>query len=173
MRLNFYTVNSQYFNYLREVENRIPYVKENRPFLGIIVKINYKNFFAPMCSPKEKHKGMHEQRDFIKMEEGNLGVINLNNMVPIPMSKCTRLDIANIQDNKYKILLQKQLIWCNKHSKQIIDKAQKLYNTVTYSENENSILKNRCCNFKLLERKLIDYLKTDSVYEEVYSYKVS
>ena len=55
MRLELYTVDSKYFNYLREFEPRVPYVKKNRPFIGIILKIHYKNYFAPLGSPKEKH----------------------------------------------------------------------------------------------------------------------
>ncbi len=42
MRLELYTVDSKYFNYLREFEPRVPYVKKNRPFIGIILKIHYK-----------------------------------------------------------------------------------------------------------------------------------
>jgi len=31
-------------------------IKEKRPFIGIILKINDINYFAPLSSPKEKHK---------------------------------------------------------------------------------------------------------------------
>lgn len=173
MRLNLYTVDSSYFDFLREFEQRVPYVKEHRPFLGIILKINYKNYFAPLSSPKEKHKLMHKQRDLIKIDEGKLGVINLNNMIPIPISRCIRLELDKMGDCRYQTLLHKQLVWCNQNSEEIISTAKKLYESICYSDKENSMLKNRCCNFKLLERKCIEYMKENMLHEEEFLYQVS
>ena len=173
MRLNLYTVDSSYFEYLRKFEPRVPFVKEQRPFLGIALKINYKNYFAPLASPKEKHKMMHKQRDLIKIDDGKLGVINLNNMIPIPISRCIRIDLENLGDDKYRTLLKKQLIWCNQNSKEIIKTAEKLYNSICYSDKPDSMLKKRCCNFKLLERKCIEFMKVNTLREEEFLYHVS
>lgn len=173
MRLNLYTVDSEYFDFLRNFEPRVPLVKVHRPFLGIVLKVNYKNYFAPLSSPKQKHTNMHEQRDLIKIDDGKLGVINLNNMIPIPMSRCIRIDLENIEDIKYKILLKKQFLWCNKNSSKVILKAEKLYNSVCYSDKENSLLKKRCCDFKLLERKCIEFMKENTLREEEFIYQVS
>lgn len=173
MRLNLYTVDSNYFDFLRKFEPRVPFVKENRPFLGIVLQVNYRNYFAPLSSPKEKHIIMHEQRDLIKIDEGELGVINLNNMIPIPMSRCIRINLDNITDNKYRTLLKKQFIWCNKNSKEITKTAEKLYNSVCYSDNKDSMLKKRCCDFKLLERKCIEFMKVNTLNEEEFIYQIS
>lgn len=173
MRLNFYTVDSEYFDFLRKFEPRVPFVKENRPFLGIVLKVNYKNYFAPLGSPKEKHKLMHIQRDLIKIDGGKLGVINLNNMIPIPESRCIKLNLKQMGDERYRILLKKQLIWCNKNSAEIITTAEKLYESICYSGKVDSTLKNRCCNFRLLERKCIEYMKENTLCEEEFLYKVS
>lgn len=173
MRLNLYTVDSEYFDFLRKFEPRVPFVKEHRPFLGIVLKVNYKNYFAPLCSPKEKHKAMHKQRDLIKIDDGKLGVINLNNMIPIPESRCIRLELKNMGDTKYQILLNKQLIWCNQNSEEIIATAEKLYESICYFDEENSMLKGRCCNFRLLEKKCIEYMKENTLQEEEFLYQVS
>lgn len=173
MRLNLYTVESKYFDFLRKFEARVPFVKENRPFLGVILKLNYKNYFAPLASPKEKHKLMHKQRDLIKIDNGKLGVINLNNMIPIPISRCIRLELETLGDSKYQTLLRKQLIWCNKNSQEIITTAEKLYELIYYSDEPNSMLRHRCCDFRLLERKCIEYMKENTLHEEEFSYKVS
>ena len=173
MRLELYMVDSKYFNYLREFEPRVPYVKKNRPFIGIILKIHYKNYFAPLGSPKEKHKEMKKQKDLIKIKNGELGVINFNNMIPIPISRCKKIDIDHIPSPKYKILLKDQMTWCNIHINEIIETAEKLYYLICYSDKPNTMLKNRCCNFRILERKCIEYMKENSLHEEEFSYKVS
>lgn len=173
MRLNLYTVDSEYFDFLRKFEPRVPYVKEHRPFLGIVLKINYKNYFAPLGSPKEKHKLMHKQRDLIKIDDGKLGVINLNNMIPIPTSRCIRLELNSMGDGKYQTLLHKQLVWCNQNSEEIINTAEKLYESICYSDKEDSMLKRRCCDFRLLERKCIEYMKENTLREEEFLYQVS
>lgn len=173
MRLNLYTVDSKYFDFLRKFEPRVPYVKDNRPFIGIVLKIHFKNFFAPLGSPKEKHKTMRKQKDLIKIKNGELGVINFNNMIPIPISRCNKIDIDNIKDKKYKILLNDQVAWCNIHAEEIIETAEKLYNLLCYSNNANTILKSRCCDFRLLERKCIEFMKVNTLHEEEFVYHVS
>lgn len=173
MRLDLYTVDSQYFNYLRKFEPRVPYVKEDRPFIGIVLKIHHKNYFAPLGSPKEKHKTMSNQKDLIKIRNGELGVINFNNMIPIPISRCKKIDINNTENEKYKILLNNQVAWCNIHMDEIIDTAEKLYYLICYSNKANIMLRNRCCDFRLLERKCIEYMKENTLREEEFLYQVS
>lgn len=173
MRLELYTVDSKYFNYLRKFEPRVPFVKENRPFLGIVLKIHYKNYFAPLGSPKEKHKTMKKQKDLIKIRDGELGVINFNNMIPIPISRCRKIDIENMTNPKYKILLNDQVAWCNIHINEIIETAEKLYHLICYSDKPNTMLRNRCCDFKLLERKCIEFMRENTLQEEEFLYKVS
>lgn len=173
MRLELYTVDSKYFNYLRKFEPRVPFVKENRPFLGIVLKIHYKNYFAPLGSPKEKHKTMKKQKDLIKIRDGELGVINFNNMIPIPISRCRKIDIENMTNPKYKILLNDQVAWCNIHINEIIETTEKLYHLICYSDKPNTMLRNRCCDFKLLERKCIEFMRENTLQEEEFLYKVS
>lgn len=172
-RLNLYTVDSDYSDYLRNFEPRVPFIKENRPFIGIVLKIHYKNYFAPLGSPKEKHKKMAKQKDLIKIKNGELGVINFNNMIPIPISRCEKIDIKNIQDRKYKALLNDQIAWCNIHIEEILQTAEKLYYLLCYSQKPNIQLHSRCCNFKLLEKKCIEFMKENTLREEEFLYHIS
>ena len=66
--------------------------------------------------------------DFIKIDSGNYGAINLNNMIPVPEGKYEEININEEKDNFYKILLQNQLTWCNKNKEIIIKKAENLRN---------------------------------------------
>ncbi len=59
---------------------------------------------------------------------------------------------------KYKKLLIEQLNWLNDNNIKVRTKAIKLY--TLYNENRLPLnIKNRCCNFKLLEEKCINYNK--------------
>ena len=80
--LFFVMVNEKYSDYLRKYDKKIR-EKEKRPYIGIVLQIKEKQYFAPLSSPKEKYRLMKEQMDLIKLKNGKLGVINLNNMIPV------------------------------------------------------------------------------------------
>ena len=134
-------------------------VKEKRPFVGIILKINNINYFAPLSSPKEKHKKMKNNIDFLKINDGRDGVINLNNMIPIPYQYYYKIDISDEikKDKKYGLILKYQIKWCNTNLERIVNNAEKLYNLIINNK-ANLNIKKRCCNFKSLETKLNQYI---------------
>ena len=80
--LYFVTLTSSYLAYLGSYESKVS-KKTDRPFIGVILKVENREYFAPLSSPKEKHKKMRETMDIIKIKNGKLGVINLNNMIPV------------------------------------------------------------------------------------------
>lgn len=97
--------------------------------------------------------------DFIKINNGRDGVINLNNMIPISLKDCIKIDIKKEieKDKKYGLILKYQIIWCNANKYQIMKKSERLYYLIT--ENKSNIkVKERCCNFKLLEESLNQYI---------------
>ena len=109
---------------------------------------------------------MKNQKDFIKINHGQWGAINLNNMIPIVSSCASKINIDNLQRSyditAYKELLKNQLSWCNSNKDYIINKAKALYDTVV-SGNANKNLTNRCCNYKLLENKCLEYQKAQNI----------
>ena len=59
--LQIIRVNTNYCDYLRKFDSRVAYnmnEKEIRPFIGILFKIEDCEYFAPLSSPKSKHKKM-------------------------------------------------------------------------------------------------------------------
>ena len=60
IKYGFYTVNSDYLEYLNKVDSEVYYNPSYRnsikPFVGIIVGIENYNYFIPISSAKEKHK---------------------------------------------------------------------------------------------------------------------
>lgn len=180
MNLSFYTVNSDYCDYLREFDKRVPYTMESkatRPFIGILLIVNNHTYYAPLSSPKPKHQKMKNQIDFIKINQGIWGAINLNNMIPISSDLANKINPndlnRNYDNNAYKNLLNNQLSWCNSNKKFIIKKAEQLYKTVL-NGNANSSLLNRCCNFKLLEQKCLEYSQTLNIKQKpIYPNQIS
>ena len=66
-KIKFVTINSQYCDFLRTFDDRVPYnadAKKFRPFIGILFRVHDMEYFAPLSSPKEKHKRMKNTIDF-------------------------------------------------------------------------------------------------------------
>ena len=169
-KLYFITLTSNYLKYLGIYENKVS-LKANRPFIGIVFKVNNKEYFAPLSSPKEKHKRMKTNIDFFKIDKGNLGIINFNNMIPVINNDLCRnkLDLEmlskslNTDDIKYFRLLKNQLEYCEKNKNIILAKAEKIYNIFTknldkLSESQKKMYR-RVNNFKVLEHASKEFEK--------------
>lgn len=169
-KLYFITLTSNYLKYLGIYENKVS-LKANRPFIGIVFKVNNKEYFAPLSSPKEKHKKMKTNIDFFKIDKGNLGIINFNNMIPVINNDICRnkLDLEmlskslNTDDIKYFRLLKNQLEYCEKNKNIILAKAEKIYDIFTknldkLSESQKKMYR-RVNNFKVLEHASKEFEK--------------
>ena len=91
-RLNLYTVNMKYIRNLHnQGDDRVFSVspqtgKETRPFVGIIVICEEKQYCIPLSSPKDKHNTMKNGVDFHRILDNNgklIGVLDFNNMIPV------------------------------------------------------------------------------------------
>lgn len=156
-KLFFYEVKDSYIEYLSKFDSHIMYSKiESRKFkrkyIGILFKINEKLYIAPLSSYKEKHNKMKESIDFIKI--GNKSVINLNNMFPVENKNISKVNIEKEKDINYRQLLRNEYSLCIPKFKKIIKNAKNLYNQVTIYKMP---IKDRCCNFKLLEEKCFKF----------------
>ena len=150
----FYVLDN-YVEYLLNFDKRVPYNKNGkRPYIGIVYTYNDINFFAPLSSPKKKHIRIKaNQPDIFKIDGGELGIININNMIPTP-EECLIEAIPIIRNKKYKNLLQKQLSFINKpiNYNELTKKVK--YFQKRYRENNlPSNIIERTCNFILLEEK--------------------
>lgn len=150
-------VQDDYINYLKQYSKD---VKENknasRPYVGVILNIGNQYYFAPLASPKPKHKIMKDKLDFMKIKDGELGAINLNNMIPVPIFLTKEIDLLNY-DEKYQALLKDQINWINRNDRKLSKNSLKLYTLIT--EKSNTVFHRRCNNFKLLEEKALEYVK--------------
>ena len=163
--LKLVRVDSKYCDYLRKFDGRVAYnknSKELRPFVGILFSIDSCEYFAPLSSPKAKHLTMKNTLDFFKIDGGKLGAVNFNNMIPVSKNNYEVIYFNKILLNKnhikYNDLLKDQLTWLNKNYNQVKDKSKKLYDLYNTNKLPKNI-KDRCCNFKLLERVCEEYNK--------------
>ena len=113
-------------------------------------KYNGYDYFAPLASPKPTHlKISNRAIDIFKIDNGKLGVINLNNMIPTPL-ECVSELLPTIKDIKYKKLLENQITYIN-------DKKTKLFSKINNFQKQyikgylDEKVKKRSCDFRLLE----------------------
>ena len=161
-KLTLVRMDSNYCDYLRKFDDKVPYnydKKELRPFIGVLFKIDKLMYFAPLSSPKPKHLKIKSKLDFLKIDNGKLGAINFNNMLPVTSKNIIELDLENDKsDKKYNKLLKEQLYWLNRNDEKLYGRSKKLYTKYIDGTLDINIAK-RCCNFKLLEEKCKEYNK--------------
>lgn len=171
-KFEFVKIDSNYINYLKNFDSNVGYnqkelKKDNRPFIGVLIYVNNKKYYAPLSSAnnnkKLKFDRMYQRYNkigispidifFIKDKDNKLlSVINLNNMIPVKENNIIRYDISTDVNSN---LLYKEYKYCYKYIENIRERALKIYSMVSNHTNEN--LEKRCCNFKLLEKKCEEY----------------
>jgi hypothetical protein len=158
--MKIWKISDEYINEISNLDKNISYNKNStRPYVGVLFKIDKLQYFAPLSSPKPKHLTMKTDRDFVKIDGGKLGVINLNNMLPIcdnsmleNMSSTITLEM-NKEQRQYALLLSNQLVWIKNNKSLISIKAGKLHSKYLANKLPNNI-KKRCVNFVTLEKFL-------------------
>lgn len=156
--LKIYYIDESYINYLRKFDSNVAYNKNStRPYIGIVYTYNNYNYFAPLYSPKPKHIEINPKSiDIFKIKNGELGVVNINNMIPTPIEVLTEV-LPTITDIKYKKLLEEQLTFLNNHKAELFKKITHFQNMYRKGHLYENIL-NRSCNFLLLEEKFKEYV---------------
>ena len=156
--LKLYFVDDKYVNYLRTFDDKV-YCNKNttRPCVGVVYTFNKHNYFAPLSSPKPKHLKMSSKAvDIFKINNGKLGIVNINNMIPTP-KKCLTEAIANTVDPIYKNLLITQTAFLNSNKRKLLNKVEQFQTLFSEGHLPQNIL-DRCCNYPLLEKKCQEYI---------------
>ena len=169
-KLKWYVVDKEYVSYLKKFDDKVEninYTERLKPYIGILITINEINYYVPISSVKEKHYQMNEDMDFIKIIENDriLGVLNLNNMIPIDNENVRVLKYKEIDEyRKFKNDKEKHLYisFLSFELGLINDKIDKIKSNAVELYNEkinrpNSKISKRCCDFKLLEEKCREY----------------
>lgn len=161
MNLKFYEVDGEYIKYLRvNGDQKIPnieYEKHKKFFCGIVLTINNFNYFAPVSSYNKKvHTSfliMDKDRETKKLKA--ISSLRFSFMFPCPIEYLSQKDFSK-EDEKYKILLRKELHYCNTNREKIKKMANEVYKL---GLNEKNRQKFNICDFKKLEEKCLEYIK--------------
>ena len=152
--LKIYYIDTNYINYLRKFDNRVAYNKtKTRPYVGVVYTFNNQTYFAPLSSPKPKHLTMNNRAlDMFKIKDGELGIVNINNMIPTPISCLTEV-LPLVKDKQYRKLIIEQTTYLNDHKRELLDKVKQF--KLRYDKGHlSSRLRKRCCDFNLLEKNV-------------------
>ena len=155
-RFRFYHIQEKYINYLHSIDNRVQMNKgEHRPYVGEVLSVNGVSYYVPLESPKPNHANLKSGGPVLKLDDGRLGIMGFNNMIPVMPECLLEFDFRDIQDERYRMLLINQLSYCEKHSDIILHRAEVTYRK-TVSGNA-PFYRKICCDFKKLERKALKY----------------
>ena len=97
---------------------------------------------------------MAEGVDFIKLKD--YAVININNMIPVPMSQVIEIDINKEKNASYKYLLQAECREINRQKNRIRKNAEIVYSHKIHNGNATPLAK-RTNDFALLEKLCKEY----------------
>lgn len=108
-----------------------------------------------MESPKPNHQNIKPGKHILKLDNGNLGLLGFNNMVPVHKDALIVFNIDKEPDENYRNLLKRQAAICNRMKADILNHASRTYFDVV--NNKNKFLVNISCDFKKLEKACKDY----------------
>ena len=91
--LELFYIDNNYIDFLknsgnRSVEDNYANADNQKPYVGIVLKVNDTNYYAPLSSPKDKYRAMSGNNPTLfKIEKINskklIGVVRLNNMISL------------------------------------------------------------------------------------------
>lgn len=167
--MDFYRVDEKYNKFLQRYEKEkrgvtkvpnIRYTDYNKFAFGAVMEINGINYYVSVSS-------------FDKKQEANIlirvpgdkkeikGSLRFNYMIPVPNECIEKLIIKDVEDEKYRLLLNKEYRFCIDNAERIEKKACKIYEMVT--TNRKQILTDNSCAFHILEDGYREYIEKHSL----------
>lgn len=102
-------------------------IEKRIALLGVLFEVNDFKYFAPLSSPKAKYLKMHDNVDFLKLKNGELGAVNFNNMLPVTLNNIIMIDLdskTNVKKEElYRKMLKEQLYFLNRRRASLYRKA--------------------------------------------------
>lgn len=154
--LRIYRIDDKYIHFLKSRDPRVQDNKDRRrPYVGVVLYVGSYRYFVPMESPKPNHEKIKSGRHLMKLDNGKLGLLGFNNMVPVPDSALISFDIDQEPDKQYAELLRRQVSYINKEKANVLNHASQTYYCVKKKNNE--FLMRICCDFDALEKACKQY----------------
>lgn len=152
--LSFYKINETYIEALQSIDSDVRIStgeKRTRPYIGVVLTIQDRLFFAPLSSPakfpntlnsndlkiaKAKKSNIEKRRLSIKViskKQVHLCNVIIGKIIPVPSSQISEISINDLlsstisSERKYGDLLQKEYYAINAMKDTIYDKALRFY----------------------------------------------
>lgn len=149
-KFHFYHVREGYIEFLHKVDNRVQMNKgQKRPYVGIVLSIAGYDYYVPLESPKPNHANIKSGGPVLKLDDGKLGIMGFNNMIPVRKYCLIDFDFMAEPDKRYQALLMNQLAYCEKNKDLIVSRAKKTYEKAV--QGNTQFYRKICCDFKRLE----------------------
>lgn len=155
-KLRLYHIREGYVEFLHKIDYRVQWNKgQRRPYVGIVLKVNGYDYYVPLESPKPNHANIKSGGPVLKLDNGLLGIMGFNNMIPVKKYQLLEFNILEEADEQYRNLLLKQLAYCEKNRGLILSRAETTYRKAT--DGKNPFYRRVCCDFKRLEQNCDKY----------------
>lgn len=164
-KLSFFRVSDRYVQFLQNIDNKIMNNRNDnrdRIYLGVLMTIGRHQYYAPITSYKEHKHGRIKNSDQTcviiygsdrdQEAEKKIALINLNNMFPAFPSEITAMDF-DMEEAKYRDLLEKEYRFVVSNQDKIVRKAWKLHDLRT--KKNISRINRICCDFAKLEQEYV------------------
>lgn len=163
MNLFFYTVDTDYVQYLKSAEIRkrgftrvpdIEYQNEKKMLCGVVLEINGYKYYVPVSSYKQ-----HQNNNIlIRLDDDKYnpikGSLRFNYMFPVDDKHIVKRDFSEETPNRAEFL-RRQWLYCNTIEKDIKKMAKNTYDSVIAGTDK--MLVKSSCDFKLLEEVAKNY----------------
>lgn len=162
--MDFYKVSEEYNKFLQKYEKEqrgvtkvpnIRYSDRNKFAFGAVLIVNGIKYYVSVSSFEKKQ----EANILIRVpgdEKEVKGSLRFNYMIPVPDSCIERLIIKDVDDEKYRILLNKEYKFCIDNLERIQKKANKIHEMII--QNKKQILTDNSCDFRILEAAYNEYI---------------
>ena len=163
--MDFYRIDEEYNRYLQRYEKEhrgvtkvpnIRYTDRNKFAFGAVMHVNGMNYYVSVSSFDKKQ----EANILIRVpgdEKEIKGSLRFNYMIPVPEECMERLIIKEVEDEKYRLLLNKEYQFCMENVERIQKKADKIYEMVITDRKQK--LTDNSCAFRILEQGYREYVK--------------
>lgn len=163
-KLNFFTVDLAYVNYLKETEtsvrgfSRVPnmeYSNSRKPkFLcGVVLQVDGKDYYVPVTSYTQQKP----DNFLIRAANGKVtSSLRFNYMFPVPRELITERTISGEPDRAYRALLAQELQYCIRNQDTIRNLAERTHKRVLLGKNPGLVANS--CDFRLLESACASYI---------------
>lgn len=175
--LKLYSISDRYIDFLQKDFPNVYSNKANkrihtRKYIGVVMRISNYLYYIPMSSPKDTDYQVAGDKRVIKKsivpimrivitnskgEKELKGTLRFSHMIPVPESEVEWYDVEKEEDEKYKDLVQNEIIFIRKNQEKIRKSAELIYKQKE-GNIENATYLDSALDYKGLEKRCESFM---------------